>query len=107
MQTTKQVTGNHPEKKISTGAISATIWKNIGTAKTGAPAEYRTITLQRRYADKDGTWKSTNSLRVNDLPKAALVLQKAYEYLVLKDGQDAAPSTGADKDEFIEEDIVM
>ena len=37
------------------------------------------------YKDKDGVWKSTNSLRVNDLPKAILVLNKAFEYISIKD----------------------
>ncbi len=95
---------NVPEKKFSTGVISATIWKNNGTSKkTGEPVEFRTITLQRRYTDKDGNWQTSSSLRINDLPKATLVLQKAYEYLVLK-GQD--PDSSSSKDLDIEE-IIM
>jgi len=92
-----------PEKKFSTGAISATIWKNNGKSKkTGEPVEFRTIQIDRRYTDKEGNWQSTNSLRLNDLPKASLVLQKAYEYLVLK-GQDSSVSNKSE----IEEEIVM
>src|SRR3989344_9534827 len=98
---TNESSGNHPEKKFSTGVISATVWKNTGTSKNGGPVEYRTITLQRRYADKEGKWKSTNSLRLNDLPKASLVLQKAYEYLVLKEDQGTSP---IGDEETIEED---
>ena len=96
---------NIPEKKFSTGVISATVWKNKGTSKKdGASVEFSTITLQRRYTDKDGNWKSTNSMRINDLPKAALVLNKAYEYLVLKEEQDA-PLSG--EIPLNEEEIVM
>jgi len=80
---------NMPEKKFSAGAISATVWKNAGTSKQGQPVEYRTITLQRSYK-KDGSWQTANSLRLNDLPKAALLLNKAFEWLVLKGGQGAA-----------------
>ena len=91
-----------PEKKFSTGAISATIWKNNGKSKkTGEPVEFRTIQIDRRYTDKEGNWQSTNSLRLNDLPKASLVLQKAYEYLVLK-GQDSSS-----KKSEIDEEIVI
>lgn len=82
---------NTPEKKFSTGVINATIWKNRGINKNGNPVEFRTVSLQRRYKDNNGEWKSTNSLRTNDLPKASLVLDKAYEYLVLReegDGRD-------------------
>lgn len=74
---------NLPEKRFSAGAISATVWKNAGTSKQGEPVEYRTITLQRSFK-KDGAWQNANSLRLNDLPKAALLINKAFEWLVLK-----------------------
>jgi len=74
-----------PEKKFSTGVISATVWENEGKSKTGEAVTYKTVSLQRRYKDKKDEWQSTNSLRVNDLPKAALVITKAYEYLVLRE----------------------
>jgi len=73
---------NQPEKKFSTGAISATVWKN-SREKDGKVFETHSVSLQRRYTDKKGEWQSTNSLRLNDLPKAALVLDEAYKYLVL------------------------
>jgi hypothetical protein len=72
-----------PEAKFSTGAIQATIWKN-DVEKEGQDSSFRTIVLTRRYKDKQDNWQSTNSLRVNDIPKATLVLNKAYEYLVLR-----------------------
>jgi hypothetical protein len=83
---------NQPEKKFSTGAISATVWKNIRTGKDGKVFESRTVNLQRRYTDKTGQWQTTSSLRLNDLPKAALVLEEAYKYIVLN-GYDEQPKT--------------
>lgn len=77
---------NVPEKKFTTGAISATVWKNQHVSKDGKVFETRTINLQRRYADRKGEWQSTNTLRVSDLPKAALVLEEAYKYIVLARG---------------------
>lgn len=80
-----------PEKEFSTGAIRAAIWKNQGTNKrTGEPVEFRTISLQRRYKDPEGNWQTSHSLRINDLPKASLVLNKAYEYIVLKEGSGSS-----------------
>jgi len=73
---------NKPEKKFRAGAISATIWKNVGE-KNGAEYSFNTIALSRSYKDKDGQWKSSGSLRLTDLPRAALVLNKAYEHLVI------------------------
>ena len=77
-----------PEKKFSTGSLSATIWQNKGKSRNGEEVSFRTVSFQRRYRDKNGEWKTTNTLRTNDLPKASLVLQKAYEYLVLKGIED-------------------
>lgn len=76
---------NEIEKKFSTGVISATVWKNKGTDKEGKETEFRTISIDRRYQDKNEEWKSTSSMRINDLPKIVLVANKAYEYLVLKE----------------------
>ena len=90
---------NVPEKKFSTGVITATVWQNQGKGRNGESVAYRTVSLQRRYKDKNGVWQSANSFRVNDLPKASLVLQKAYEYLVLRETQD----TGVD---YVDEDII-
>lgn len=79
----EDVKGNLPEKKFRAGAISATIWRN--KAQDG---EYKTISLERHYTDKEGKWQSTSSFRLNDLPKASVVLQKAYEFLVLEGGKE-------------------
>ncbi len=77
--------GVAPEKKFRAGAVSATIWKNKNKSKSGEEVEYMTVSLDRNYKDKDDKWQSTHSMRINDLPKAALVVNKAYEYLVLKE----------------------
>jgi len=92
---------NTPEKKFSAGAVSAAIWKNNGSSrKTGEAVEFRTITLQRSYKDKAGAWQTSNSLRISDLPKAKLVLDKAYEHLVLREPISEG-SFSADEDEII------
>ena len=83
----ENVSGNIPEKKFSTGGLTATVWEIQGKNKEGLDVSYRTVSFQRRYMDKNGEWQSTNTLRVNDLPKASLVLQKAFEYLVMKEMQ--------------------
>jgi hypothetical protein len=74
-----------PEKKFRSGAVSATIWSNEGKNDKGESVNYSTISFARNYLDKDGSWQTTNSLRAADLPKAILVLSKAYEHLALAD----------------------
>ncbi|MBS3117176.1 hypothetical protein J4421_06290 [Candidatus Woesearchaeota archaeon] len=84
-QAIKNGQGNVPEKKFRAGAVSATVWLNKGQRLNGEETEYRAISIERSYTNKEGKWQSTNSLRINDLPKAGVVLQKAYEYLVFKE----------------------
>ena len=93
-------TRNVPEKKFSTGVITATVWQNQGKGKNGEIVGYRTVSLQRRYKDKNGVWQSANSMRVNDLPRASLVLQKAFEYLVIREQNANAPV------DYVDEDII-
>jgi hypothetical protein len=73
---------NHPEMKFRAGAVCATVWANKGL-KEGTETTYSTVSIERSYKDKNDAWQTTSSLRLNDLPRAALVLTKAYEYLVL------------------------
>lgn len=70
---------NKPVKRFRAGAVSAAIWEN-----QSEKGSFATISLQRSYKDKE-EWKNTSSLKVNDLPKAMLVLNQAFEYLVLKE----------------------
>ncbi|HII72072.1 TPA: hypothetical protein HA265_04930 [Candidatus Woesearchaeota archaeon] len=87
--TQKETKANVPEKKFRAGAISATIWKNVHE-KDGKSFEVRSIQFERAYKDKDSDeWKSTSSLRAMDLPKAVVVLNKAYEYLVMNNQAEA------------------
>ncbi len=83
----KMTDGNKPIKKFrAAGVLSVAVWENTGTSKrTGEPVKFHTISTDRRYKNKDGEWKSTGTLRINDIPKMVLLLQKAYEYFVLKD----------------------
>lgn len=88
METKKEIGNmqakNLPEAKFKAGGIAATVWKNAGV-RDGQAVEYRTISIDRKYLGKNKEWQSTNSMRINDLPKAVVVLQRAYEYLVLKE----------------------
>jgi len=75
----KQETKNQPDAKFTAGAVAATIWSNAST-----DGSFNTVSLSRSYKDKAGNWQQTATLRINDLPKAALVLSKAYEHLTIR-----------------------
>lgn len=48
----------------------------------------RNVSFQKHYRDRNGEWQSTSTLDVNDIPKAVLVLSKAYDYLTSGDHRD-------------------
>ena len=74
-----------PVHKISCGAIQVAVWENESVSKDGAVGVYNTVSFDKRYKAKDDTWKSSNSMRMSDIPKAILALQKAFEFLALKE----------------------
>ena len=93
---------NAPEKKYKAGPVTATIWKNEATRKDGTKGEFFTVQIDRNYKDKEGNWKSTNSMRVNDLPRAVLVLNKAYEFLNFRQIGLPTPAVDSELDEVEE-----
>ena len=84
-----------PEVSFKVGAVRAAIFRN--TIQRGAQTvSIGKVVLEVRYKDKDGQWKSTHSMSANELPKAILALQKAYEYLMIKKTDDAPDGDTAD-----------
>ena len=79
---TGKVVPNMPQKTYRAGGIKATVWKN---STQNGDKSYTTVSLERVYQDREGTWKSTNSLRLNDLPKVASVMDRAYADLIIKE----------------------
>jgi len=72
---------NKPLRTVSAGSCRAAIWENSiqvnGSSKTMLKA-----TVERRYKDKDGSWKSSSSFSRNEIPLAVYVLEKAFEAIV-------------------------
>ena len=74
-------TKNQPEKQFKVGGVCVAIWRTERTDGNGEKYDTRHVTLDRAFKETDGNWKHTGSMRVNDIPKATLALQKAFEYL--------------------------
>jgi hypothetical protein len=70
-----------PETVFKVGAVRASIFRNT-IQKNGKLIPLPKVVIEVRYKDKTGQWNGTNSLSVNELPKAILALQKAFEYLM-------------------------
>ena len=88
-----------PETEFKVGAVRASVYRNTIT-HNGKPVELPKVKLEVRYKDKSGEWKGTNSLSQNEIPKAILALQKAFDYLTAgkEGGFDTPPEvrTAAD-----------
>jgi hypothetical protein len=74
---------NKPEKVFQHGAVKAAIFANE-REKDGRFFTVKSVSFQKLYRDRDGLLKTTASLDVEDLPKAVVVLQKAYDYLTVR-----------------------
>ena len=77
---------SQPEITFRHGPCSASVFVNE-YERGEETFTVRNVVFQRRYQDKEGNWQTTNSLKVNDIPKAVLVLQKCYEFLTSNSGQ--------------------
>lgn len=63
--------------------LSVSVFEN--TSEDGQTV-YHKVSLQRTYR-QDDEWKTTQSLSRDDLPIAALLLQKAWEYVLEAEGK--------------------
>jgi hypothetical protein len=88
--------GQRPVAKFRAGQVSAAIWENEITAN-GRKVTMLKATVERRFKDKDGQWKSSNSFSRNEIPLAIYCLQKSFEHII--EGQK-------DEDGSVEEETV-
>ena len=75
-----------PVKKFGAGSVSCALWENEATVN-GKKASISKATIDRRYKDKDGTWKSSGSFSRNEIPLVVYVLLQAFAAMV---GEDEA-----------------
>ena len=70
-----------PEKRFKVRGCIASVFANEVNTANGSTV-VKSVVLQRTYRDNDGNFQHTTSFRANDIPKAVLALNKAYEYLM-------------------------
>jgi hypothetical protein len=86
----KKMAGQKPTAKFKAGQVSAALWENEITTKNGHKATILKATVERRYRDKDGNWKSSGSFSRNEIPLAMYCLQKAFEKIIETQIDDAS-----------------
>ena len=76
-----------PVAKIVAGQITAALWENR-IQVNGASKTVLKASVQKRYKDRDGTWKSTASFSRQDIPLAVYCLKKAFEKMIEGNGSN-------------------
>lgn len=82
---------NRPFRKLAAGNIQVAIWQN-----EGKNSEFYTVTISRRFKDKNDEWQNSNSFRLNDIPKVIAALQEAYKSMILKEQASESNESLAD-----------
>lgn len=70
-----------PIKNIKVGQIQVAIWSNPPTATRNFPT--KSITITKRYMDKQGNWQDSKSYNVNDIAKLRLAIEEAQRFILL------------------------
>ena len=74
-----------PLKKFSAGQVSCALWEN--EVKVGDRiVPMLKATIERRYRDSAGHWKSSGSFSRNEIPFAIYCLMKAFVAMVAEKG---------------------
>ena len=92
--------GQKPVAKFIAGQISAALWENEIVVKSGKKAKMLKTTVQRRFKDKDGQWKSSSSFNRNEIPLAIYCLKKSFEHMI--ESRKSDENNGA-----VEEEVVI
>jgi hypothetical protein len=70
-----------PVVKIRAGSISCALWQNEAKVN-GEIVELLKATVERRYKNGNGEWKSSGSFSRNEIPLAIYCLQKAFDHMI-------------------------
>jgi hypothetical protein len=85
-----------PVKKFRAGQISCALWENDVNVE-GRSVTMLKATVERRYRDAGGNWKSGNSFSRNEIPLVVYCLEKAFEAMV--EAQNLQPDDAAKQEE--------
>ncbi len=83
-----------PVAKFRAGLVSAALWENQVQVR-GNAVKMLKATVQRRFKDRDGEWKSTQSFGRNEIPLAIHCLQQAFERMIADESSESDSSNNA------------
>ncbi|RKY10149.1 MAG: hypothetical protein DRP56_01630 [Planctomycetota bacterium] len=78
-------TNTAPLHKFKAGNVTAALWENrIGTDTL------LKVSLQKRFQDREGNWKSSGSFARNEIPLAVYCLTRAFEAIIQRQNEQSA-----------------
>jgi len=82
--------GSGPVKEFRVGAVSAAIWRNESQVH-GRLVTRHSVKVHKRYFDKqEQVFRNSEYLFPNDLPRLQVVVQKAFEFCMLKESEEVS-----------------
>jgi hypothetical protein len=83
-----QRTNSKPVKDFRAGTtIQASIWRD-DSKKDGRTVTKYSVRIQKRFRKENGSYENTDYFFPDDLPRLALLAQKAFEYIALSESKD-------------------
>lgn len=73
-------------EKRAKGGLSIAVWSRDEADQHGNTITRHSITLKKRYKDKDGNWQDSGTWFPEDLPKVARLVEHAYDFILLSNG---------------------
>ena len=70
-----------PIKKLTSGALEASIWANE-VKKDGKSLTFYSVRIDKNYKDKEGKWKKSTNYNFNEILVVSHLAERCYEYLV-------------------------
>ena len=86
-----------PIKKFRAVQVSCALWENEATIN-GKSVTMLRATVERRYKDKNGDWKSSQSFGRNEIPLVKWCLDQAFTAII----QEGTTSNDSEKEEVIQ-----
>ena len=78
-----------PVSKFRAGQVSSAVWANDVTV-SGRKVTILKATVERRFKDANGEWRSSGSFSRNKIPLAIYCLQKAFEKIIERQQAEGA-----------------
>jgi len=72
---------NGPVARFKAGSITAAVWDNNVKVKDSIRS-IKKVTVERRYTDKDGNWKSSTSFARDEIALVKYCLDQAFAFML-------------------------